>query len=93
MGSTVNKNNCDPIMRGYSNGIGLLAGLDTFVPLKTGLSTTLRCRVATTLFGVRDKVSQGSRVWNLDFGIWNLPKAVGNAGSTSLQRMYLSTEG
>jgi hypothetical protein len=46
-------------MRGYSIGSGVLAGLDTFVPLKTGLSTTLRCRVATTLFGVRDKVSQG----------------------------------
>jgi hypothetical protein len=62
-------------MRGYSIGSGVLAGLDTFVPLKTGLSTTLRCRVATTLFGVRDKVSQGK--WSLEFGFWYLEFAEG----------------
>ena len=31
---------------------------DTFVQLKTGLSTTFRCLIATTLFGDWDKVSQ-----------------------------------
>jgi hypothetical protein len=31
---------------------------DTFVPMKKGLSMTLRCQIAATLFGDRDKVSQ-----------------------------------
>jgi hypothetical protein len=37
---------------------------DTFVPLKTGLSTTLRCRIATTLYGVRIRSRKGSKKKN-----------------------------